>query len=139
MMKPQIRTKSQKSAAWMPESLWVAMRGCSERPQRLGAALTYARRYSFFTLVGIAGEDDLDAPDLMDPDPETGKLRFNSKSGGNGGSESVRLGQHVAAPELNTLLPRCGRNCRRFSMVGHGLRFAAGCLDDLAEPIFGIL
>src|SRR6476620_9761634 len=33
-------------------------------PHRMGAALTYARRYSLFTLVGIAGEDDLDAPDL---------------------------------------------------------------------------
>src|SRR5262245_61604126 len=30
-------------------------------PQRMGAALTYARRYALFTLVGIAGEDDLDA------------------------------------------------------------------------------
>src|SRR5262249_54255166 len=34
-------------------------------PHRMGAALTYARRYALFTLVGIAGEDDLDAPDLM--------------------------------------------------------------------------
>src|ERR1700724_4095477 len=33
--------------------------------QRMGAALTYARRYALFTLVGIAGEDDLDAPDLV--------------------------------------------------------------------------
>jgi ERF superfamily len=32
---------------------------------RLGAALTYARRYALFTLVGIAGEDDLDAPNLV--------------------------------------------------------------------------
>src|SRR5829696_7909131 len=32
----------------------------------MGAALTYARRYAHFTLVGIAGEDDLDAPDLSD-------------------------------------------------------------------------
>jgi hypothetical protein len=32
--------------------------------QRVGAALTYARRYALFALVGIAGEDDLDAPDL---------------------------------------------------------------------------
>jgi hypothetical protein len=30
----------------------------------MGAALTYARRYALFTMVGIAGEDDLDAPDL---------------------------------------------------------------------------
>jgi hypothetical protein len=33
----------------------------------MGAALTYARRYALFTLVGIAGEDDLDAPDLATP------------------------------------------------------------------------
>jgi hypothetical protein len=32
----------------------------------MGAALTYARRYALFTLVGIAGEDDLDASDLCD-------------------------------------------------------------------------
>jgi hypothetical protein len=35
----------------------------------MGAALTYARRYALFTLVGIAGEDDLDAPDLCDGSP----------------------------------------------------------------------
>jgi hypothetical protein len=34
-------------------------------PHRMGAALTYARRYALFTLVGIAGEDDLDAPDAQ--------------------------------------------------------------------------
>jgi len=28
----------------------------------MGAALTYARRYALFTMVGIAGEDDFDAP-----------------------------------------------------------------------------
>jgi len=38
-------------------------------PKRMGAALTYARRYALFTLAGIAGEDDLDAPDLNVPDP----------------------------------------------------------------------
>jgi len=36
--------------------------------RRMGAALTYARRYALFTMVGIAGEDDLDAqPDAIDP------------------------------------------------------------------------
>ncbi|MGB3043774.1 MAG: ERF family protein [Xanthobacteraceae bacterium] len=34
-------------------------------PHRMGAALTYARRYALFALVGIAGEDDLDAPDIV--------------------------------------------------------------------------
>jgi hypothetical protein len=38
--------------------------------QRMGAALTYARRYALFALVGIAGEDDLDALDLgAEPSP----------------------------------------------------------------------
>jgi hypothetical protein len=56
----------------------------------MGAALTYARRYALFTLVGIAGEDDLDAPDLTDPTPETKKVRINRKSAGNGtGSDGV--------------------------------------------------
>jgi hypothetical protein len=36
-------------------------------PHRMGAALTYARRYALFTLVGITGEDDIDAPDLSVP------------------------------------------------------------------------
>ena len=40
-------------------------------PHRMGAALTYARRYALFTLVGIAGEDDLDAPDLITPTNQT--------------------------------------------------------------------
>jgi hypothetical protein len=34
-----------------------------------GAALTYARRYALFTMVGIAGEDDLDAPPDVTNDP----------------------------------------------------------------------
>jgi hypothetical protein len=42
-------------------------------PRRMGAALTYARRYALFTLVGIAGEDDLDAPDLGGQPMGTGK------------------------------------------------------------------
>jgi hypothetical protein len=36
-------------------------------PHRMGKALTYARRYALFALVGIAGEDDLDAPDEPAP------------------------------------------------------------------------
>jgi hypothetical protein len=40
-------------------------------PHRMGKALTYARRYGLFTLAGIAGEDDLDAPDLVTPTTPT--------------------------------------------------------------------
>ena len=41
-------------------------------PRRMGAALTYARRYALFALVGIAGEDDLDAHDLQSSTSDTG-------------------------------------------------------------------
>jgi hypothetical protein len=57
-------------------------------PQRMGAALTYARRYGLFTLVGIAGEDDLDAPDICMPAPVAGSStagsQLSSQSPGNG-------------------------------------------------------
>jgi ERF superfamily len=51
------------SGEWV-SSEWPVCQISDIASQRMGAALTYARRYSLFTLVGIAGEDDLDAPDL---------------------------------------------------------------------------
>ena len=53
------------SGEWIASDWPVCPITETERPHRMGAALTYARRYSLFTLVGIAGEDDLDAPDLL--------------------------------------------------------------------------
>ena len=52
------------SGEWMSSDWPVCPVTETARPHRMGAALTYARRYALFTLVGIAGEDDLDAPDL---------------------------------------------------------------------------
>ena len=52
------------SGEWMSSDWPVCPVSETAAPHRLGAALTYARRYALFTLVGIAGEDDLDAPDL---------------------------------------------------------------------------
>lgn len=52
------------SGEWIGSDWPVCPIGDIASPQRMGAALTYARRYGLFTLVGIAGEDDLDAPDL---------------------------------------------------------------------------
>jgi hypothetical protein len=49
-------------------------------PHRMGAALTYARRYALFTLVGIAGEDDLDAPDICMPAPVTEPSPSNAQA-----------------------------------------------------------
>jgi ERF superfamily len=52
------------SGEWIASDWPVCPVAETANPQRMGAALTYARRYALFTLVGIAGEDDLDAPDL---------------------------------------------------------------------------
>src|ERR1035438_2439552 len=52
------------SGEWISSDWPVCPVSETSVPHRLGAALTYARRYALFTLVGIAGEDDLDAPDL---------------------------------------------------------------------------
>ena len=52
------------SGEWVSSEWPVCPVSETASPQRMGAALTYARRYALFTLVGIAGEDDLDAPQL---------------------------------------------------------------------------
>ncbi len=57
------------SGEWIASDWPVCPIADMATPQRMGAALTYARRYALFTLVGIAGEDDLDAPDICDGTP----------------------------------------------------------------------
>jgi hypothetical protein len=59
-------TLAHSSGEWLSSEWPVCPIAETEAPRRMGAALTYARRYALFTLVGIAGEDDLDAPDLAD-------------------------------------------------------------------------
>ena len=76
------------SGEWIASDWPVCPVAETARPHRMGAALTYARRYSLFTLVGIAGEDDLDAPDLIGPVAQTEKLSIESKSVGNGGQQA---------------------------------------------------
>src|SRR4051812_31533408 len=55
-------TLAHASGEWIASEWPVCAAAEIANPQRMGAALTYARRYALFTLVGIAGEDDLDAP-----------------------------------------------------------------------------
>jgi hypothetical protein len=82
------------SGEWVASEWPVCRIGDMASPQRMGAALTYARRYALFTLVGIAGEDDLDAPDLGQPQaPEPGSPpQVNHRSGPRG---------HIAAGHAN--------------------------------------
>src|SRR6266550_1704713 len=60
------------SGEWIASDWPVCPVAETANPHRMGAALTYARRYALFTLVGIAGEDDLDAPNICVPAPVTG-------------------------------------------------------------------
>ena len=59
-------TLAHASGEWIASDWPVCAIAETANPQRMGAALTYARRYALFTLVGIPGEDDLDAPDLCE-------------------------------------------------------------------------
>src|SRR5665648_265728 len=53
------------SGEWISSHWPVCQLSETSAPRRMGAALTYARRYALFTMVGIAGEDDLDTlPDI---------------------------------------------------------------------------
>jgi hypothetical protein len=80
----------------------------------MGAALTYARRYALFTLVGIAGEDDLDAPDLgaapkVDPDqlfqPNGQKLNGHAVPDGGTAPANPRRRAPPARPAKPLLAP----------------------------------
>ncbi|SDJ63436.1 MULTISPECIES: ERF family protein [Bradyrhizobium] len=58
------------SGEWISSDWPICPTSETANPHRMGAALSYARRYALFALVGIAGEDDLDAPDLLvEPSP----------------------------------------------------------------------
>ena len=60
------------SGEWISSHWPVCQLSEISAPRRMGAALTYARRYALFTMVGIAGEDDLDAPPDAVSDPPEG-------------------------------------------------------------------
>ncbi len=96
------------SGEWIASDWPVCAIAETARPHRMGAALTYARRYALFTLVGIAGEDDLDAPDLIGPGPQTEKLSIESKSAANGGqpTNSKRKAGRTGAEKFNSGSPK---------------------------------
>jgi ERF superfamily len=116
------------SGEWIASEWPVCTIADMASPQRMGAALTYARRYALFTLVGIAGEDDLDAPDLCPSPPVTaaetgmgsvaargaspetrGELRLPPRSDGNGRTRAAARGAStpVLSPDESAALRDC--------------------------------
>ena len=92
------------SGEWLSSDWPVCPIGEAAAPQRMGAALTYARRYALFTLVGIAGEDDLDAPDL-EGGRSDGGLAGTRNGQGTGGAN----GHPAPASARSSDTRRCGR------------------------------
>jgi hypothetical protein len=77
----------------------------------MGAALTYARRYALFALVGIAGEDDLDAPDILsesapaaDTPNDPGLIVPASRKRSNGSIHKPRQPKPILAAEPSGVL-----------------------------------
>src|SRR5262245_33067067 len=111
-------TLAHASGEWIASDWPVCPIAETANPQRMGAALTYARRYALFTLVGIAGEDDLDAPDLCDGPlspsevarptrPKDGQSRMPLRTPGNGDGGGAGIkGDRVATldPERSVAL-----------------------------------
>ena len=106
------------SGEWIASDWPVCALSEMATPRRMGAALTYARRYALFTLVGIAGEDDLDAPDLGGQ-PGEGPPKAETASNGEsqwkpvqpGPSAPLRKaashGRRPSSPWLPILQPSC--------------------------------
>jgi ERF superfamily len=118
------------SGEWIASDWPVCPVSETVRPHRMGAALTYARRYALFTLVGIAGEDDLDAPDLIDPVPQTEKPSIESKSVGNGAQQanSNRRAGRARANKFSSPSPNCALSAA----------LSASLRDELLREIEGL-
>jgi hypothetical protein len=110
------------SGEWIASDWPVCAITDTATPHRMGAALTYARRYALFTLVGIAGEDDLDAPDLVTPtSPPLGPEKpQGTNSGLNGGARPHaghrapvrRHGRDLSALPVPSLAPEASAQLR---------------------------
>jgi hypothetical protein len=116
------------SGEWVSSEWPVCMVSEIAAPHKLGAALTYARRYALFTLAGIAGEDDLDAPDLP--------LHTNDNST-RGPGDVANMNGGSKAPNLSGASVRQNRSSRRLPRLTSVLSVEdSGALrDKLVEEI----
>jgi len=127
------------SGKWIASDWPVCTISETATPHRMGAALTYARRYALFTLVGIAGEDDIDAPDLKAPMPpasaaakpapnEHGRL-----SGGQGHSPQQIPGRRGAKVALNPAKPILGAEASAI-LREKGAQLSAEPVEPAVDP-----
>ena len=108
------------SGEWIASDWPVCAIAETATPHRMGAALTYARRYALFTLVGIAGEDDVDAPDLAAPPAQTAGIENpppGKKVQLNGGQSHIPHGR-AAKPVPRPILGAAPSAALRDRLVG---------------------
>jgi hypothetical protein len=119
------------SGEWIASDWPVCPIAETATPHRMGAALTYARRYALFTLVGIAGEDDLDAPDLIGPSQlASGHNRRLTRGNGRLDAQAAKLAARtpVARPQK----PAVDNNTKARVLAAVRLdEFASARLRDL--------
>ena len=102
------------SGEWISSDWPVCASKDTDAPHRMGAALTYARRYALFALVGIAGEDDPDAPDtISSPPPSERHAVANARAG-----KPILNSPAPLAPAQSTEL--CGRLLSELEAIPSG-------------------
>jgi ERF superfamily len=139
------------SGEWIASDWPVCAVAETANPQRMGAALTYARRYALFTLVGIAGEDDLDAPDLcqtpsppsaanriLKPLPDQWRAPFHTPGNGRGrgmtkGEPPAIIDGEQSAALRDRLLAEIG-NIGSAEVAANWARGALAMKNKLAAP-----
>jgi hypothetical protein len=136
------------SGEWIASDWPVCAISETAAPHRMGAALTYARRYALFTLVGIAGEDDLDAPDLTTPTVPTSKVdkpaenKISHLNGGRGHSTQQfsdgRRAKAVSNPHKPPLEPELSAALREQLTAELGRVNSAEDAANWAHRVLGI-
>jgi hypothetical protein len=129
------------SGEWVGSTWPVCSLEDMASPKRMGAALTYARRYALFALVAIAGEDDLDAPDLNAPAPaEAAAERPLLKPGARPTSRRKYFGQKIAADrvekeDVNSANADSTANCQLCCVTSSWITLNGS--TRLIQPLFG--
>jgi ERF superfamily len=122
------------SGEWIASDWPVCPVADTASPRRMGAALTYARRYALFALVGIAGEDDVDAPDLQ---AATVSEIGPERPGANGGGPSQSIGhdQQVTSRPQEATFGRSGKPAPKQPEAILGLHASAKLREHLVSEI----
>jgi ERF superfamily len=115
------------SGEWIASDWPVCAIAEMAAPRRMGAALTYARRYALFTLVGIAGEDDLDAPDLGSPQQQSP------------GPEAPQGNGTLNGGQLHAPYPAPGRSTAKVRSVPREPALDLAASADLRDRLLGEL